>query len=99
MKFTVEFTDYAMTFFLIARVLIGNKHVLSKRAKKQKSHFGVNCQKPTNGNHAKIRNHRRHSRLVSFESLTRDMTDRSFGNFFSENKEVQNREDLIFWPF
>ena len=47
------------------------------KKKKAITDFRVNCHKPENRNHAKIRNHRR---LLSFESPTRAMTDHSFGN-------------------
>ena len=55
----------------------------------------------------RIRNHRRHTRLVSFESRARAMTDpletSSFDGkkrflsmpFFPENQEVQNGEDFL----
>ena len=62
--------------------IFGFKYTLNKRTEKQKSNFGGNCQKQANRNHAKTRNHRRHGRLVSFESCPRGMTDRLFGNFF-----------------
>ena len=47
---------------------------VASRPKIKKIPLGVNCQKPTNRNHAKIRNHRRHRHLVLLELQTCGMT-------------------------
>ena len=69
-KSTVEFTSWQL-FFLESQEFEKkiSKSSLSKRTEKERSHFRVDCQKPANRNHAKIRNHRR--------TIARDVTDRT----------------------
>ena len=71
-KFTLEFTSLAMNFCWTARVLKEYKHTLSLFMEKEKSHFRINCQYPTNRNHAKIRNHKK---TLSVQGQKESFTD------------------------
>ena len=51
--------QFGNEFFLNRISFKGNKHTLSERMEKEKGHFRVDCQKPANRNHAKIRSHKK----------------------------------------